>query len=117
VKAELLNNIGDVRAGERQVLEGPSEAPKVSRINNRRPRLDRHLGMCVHQRQNRLAVHHGSSLKNVESKLTLSEEEPVNPMLYGDSQKIMEGLEILHCEFPLEDRCDALDVVRTMSST
>jgi hypothetical protein len=30
-------------------------------------------------------VHHASSLKNVESKLTLSEEELDNLMLYGDS--------------------------------
>jgi hypothetical protein len=60
--------------------------------------------MCVHRRQNRLAVNYASSLKIVESKLTLSEEEPVHLMLYRDSQKMMEGPEILHGEFPLEGR-------------
>jgi hypothetical protein len=60
--------------------------------------------MCVHQGQNRLAVHHASSLKNIESKLSLSEEDPVRLMLYGDSQKIMEGPKIFHGEFPLEGR-------------
>jgi hypothetical protein len=45
-----------------------------------------------------------SSLKNIESKLTLSEEEPVRLMLYGDSQKMMKGSKILHGEFLLEDR-------------
>jgi hypothetical protein len=30
VEADLLDDVGDVRAGEYQVLEGPSEAPEVS---------------------------------------------------------------------------------------
>jgi hypothetical protein len=77
VEANLLDDIGDVGAGERQVLEGPSEAPEVSRISNRRPRLDRDLGL----RPSRFT----SSLKNVETKLTLSDEELVSLMLYGDS--------------------------------
>jgi hypothetical protein len=62
------------RAGERQVLEGPGEAPEVSQISNRRPRLGGDLRMRVHQRQNWLTVHHASLLKNIVSKLTLSEE-------------------------------------------
>jgi hypothetical protein len=41
--------------------------------------------------ENRLAVHHASSLKNNESKLTLGEEDSVSLMLYEDSQKMMEG--------------------------
>jgi hypothetical protein len=43
-------------------------------------------------------------LKNIESKLTLSEEELTRLMLYRDSQEMMEGLEIIHGEFPLEGR-------------
>jgi hypothetical protein len=85
VKADLLDSIGGVRAGEHQVLEGPDEAPKVSRIGNRRHVLGGDLGLCVHWCQNRLAVHHASSLKNIESKLTLNEEEHVCLMLYRDS--------------------------------
>jgi hypothetical protein len=49
-------------------------------------------------------VNNASLLKNIESKLMLSEEEPVWLMLYGDSQKMMEGSKILHDEFPLEGR-------------
>jgi hypothetical protein len=102
VKADLLDGIGDVGAGERQVLEGPDEAPVLSRISNKRPRLGGDLDLCVHGRQNRLAVHHSSMLKDIKSILTLSEEEPVRLMLYGDPQKVMERSEVLHCEFPLE---------------
>jgi hypothetical protein len=43
-------------------------------------------------------------------------------MLYGDLQKVMEGSEVLHGEFLLEDRYGvlqkcSLDAVRTISST
>jgi hypothetical protein len=54
VEADLLDDVGDVRVGERQVLEGPNEALEVSRISNRRPRLDGDLGLHVH-RANELA--------------------------------------------------------------
>jgi hypothetical protein len=84
VEADLLDGVGDVGAGECQVLEGPGEAPEVSQISNRRPRLGGDLGLRVYRRRNRFAVHHTSSLKDIESKLTLSEEEPVSLMLYGD---------------------------------
>jgi hypothetical protein len=66
-----------------------------------RPELGRDFGLRVHRRRNWLAVHHANSLKNIERKLTLSEEMPVRLMLYGDFQKIMEGPEILHEEFLL----------------
>jgi hypothetical protein len=84
VEANLLDDVGDVGAGECQVLEVPGEAPEVSQISNRRPGLGGDLGLRVHRRRNQFAVHHASSLKDIESKLTLSEEEPVSLMLYGD---------------------------------
>jgi hypothetical protein len=77
VEADLLDDVGEVGTGEHQVLEGSGEAPEVSRISNRRPGLDGDLGMCVHRHRNRVTVHHASSLKNIESKLMLSEEESV----------------------------------------
>jgi hypothetical protein len=104
VKANLLDSVGEVSTGERQVVEGLGEAPEVSSINNRRPGLDGDLVLHVHQCWNWLTVHHASSLKNIESKLALSEEESVRLILYGDSQKMMKGPEILHGEFPLEGK-------------
>jgi hypothetical protein len=90
--------------GEHQVLEGPDDSTKVGQINNRRPGHNEDLDLHVHQCRNRLAFHHASSLKNVKSKRMLSEEEFVSLMLYGDSQEMMEGSDILHGEFPLEGR-------------
>jgi hypothetical protein len=107
VEADLLDSVREVGAGERQVLKGPGEAPKVCQISNRRSRLSRDLGLCVHRCRNWLPVHHASSLKNIESKLTLVEEGSVHLMLYRNSQK-MEGPKILHGEFLLEGRYSLL---------
>jgi hypothetical protein len=49
VEADLLDGVGEVGACKRQLLEGPSEAPDVSRINNRRPGLGEDLGLHVHR--------------------------------------------------------------------
>jgi hypothetical protein len=108
VEANLLDGVGDVGAGEHQVLEGPIEAPKVSRISNRWPQLGGDFGLCVHRHRNRLAVHHASMLKDIKSKPELSEEEFVHLMLYGDPQKVMEGSEVFHGEFSLEGRYGVL---------
>jgi hypothetical protein len=80
----------------------------VSQIRNRRPGLGGDLDMCVHRYQNWLAVHHASTLKYIKSKLVLSKEELVCLMLYRDAPKVMEGLEVLHGEFPLEGRYGVL---------
>jgi hypothetical protein len=62
VEADLLDGVYEVVAGERQVLEGSGEAPKVSQISNRRLGLSGDIGLCVHRRGNWLTVHHASSL-------------------------------------------------------
>jgi hypothetical protein len=48
MKTNLLDDIGNVWVGERKVLEGPSEAPELSWISNRRIRSGRDLGLHVH---------------------------------------------------------------------
>jgi hypothetical protein len=47
-------------------------------------------------------------LKDVESELTLSEEESICLMLYGDPQKMVKMVEVLHDEFSLEGRYGVL---------
>jgi hypothetical protein len=94
--------------GERKVLEGPGEAPELSRISNKRTRSGGDLGIRVHGRRDRLAVHHSSALKNIKSELALSEEESIDLMMYEDPQKMVKGGEILHDEFPLESRYGVL---------
>jgi hypothetical protein len=96
------------RMGECQVLEGLDEAPELSRINNRRPESGGDLGLRVHEHRDRLVVHHASALKDIESKLALSEEESICLMLYGDPQKVVKRAEVLHGEFPFEGRYGVL---------
>jgi hypothetical protein len=89
MKANLMYGIGDVEVGDRQVLQGPGEAPELSRIRNRRPKRGGDLGLCVHGHRDWLAVHQASTLKDVKSELALSEEETICLMLYGDPQKVV----------------------------
>jgi hypothetical protein len=105
IEADLLD---DVKAGERQVLEGLSEAPELSHISNRRPESGRDLGLRVHGHRDQLAVHHASALMDIKSELTLSEEESICLMLDGDPQKMVKRVEVLHAEFPLEGRYGVL---------
>jgi hypothetical protein len=104
VEVDLLDDVCDVGEGECRILESPNEAPKVSWISNRRPEVSEDLGLCVHQHRNQLAINHASMLKNIKSKLALSEEELIRLMFYGDVQKVMEESEVLHGELLLEGR-------------
>jgi hypothetical protein len=108
MKENLLDDVGDDGVGERQILESPGEAPELNRISNRRLRSGRDLLLCVHGHRDRLAVHHASVLKDVESELALSEEECICLILYGDPQKMVKRAEVLHGEFPLEGRYGVL---------
>jgi hypothetical protein len=108
MKANMLDDIGDVGADECQVLKGPGETPELSRISNRRPGSSRDLGLRVHGHRDRLVVHHASALKDVESELALSKEESIYLMLYIDPQKMMKRVDVLHGEFPLEGRYGVL---------
>jgi hypothetical protein len=49
VDADLLDGAGNIGTSERQVLEGPSEVPKVTQINNRRLGLSGDIDLFVHR--------------------------------------------------------------------
>jgi hypothetical protein len=120
MEADLMDGVGDVGAGERQVLEGPGRAPKLSRISNRRHGSGGDLGLRVHGRRDRFTVHHTSTLKDIDSELVLSEEEFICLMLYGDSQKMVERSFMVNSRLSANMVCCrsvVVDVVSTMSST
>jgi hypothetical protein len=91
MEADLPDGVCNVGAGEHRLLEGPSEAPELSQICNRRPESGGDLGMCVHRHRDRLAVYHASTLKYIESELALSEKESIYLLLYGDPKNGEEG--------------------------
>lgn len=102
MKADLLDGVGDVETGERQVLKGPDEAPLLSWIGNGGARSGGDLGLGVHGCRARLAVHHASALEDVESILALREEDPIGALLHGNPQEVMKGPEVLHGELPVK---------------
>jgi hypothetical protein len=108
MKANLLDDVGDVRVGERLVLEGPDKTPKLSQISNWRPGSGGDIGLRVHGHRDQLAVHHASVLKDIKSELALSEEESIDLMLYGDPPKMVKMVEVLHGEFLLDGRYGVL---------
>jgi hypothetical protein len=108
MEADLLDDIGDVEASECKVLEGPDKAPELIRISNRRFKSGRDIGLRVHGHRDWLAVHHASTLKDVENELAMSEEKSINLILYRDPQKMVKGVEVLQDEFLLEGRYGVL---------
>jgi hypothetical protein len=107
-KANLLYGVGDVGVGEHHILEGPGEARELSWISNRRPESGGVLGLCVHMHQDQLVVHHASMLKDIESKLMLSEEKSICLMMYGHCQKVVKRVKVHYGEFSLKCRYGVL---------
>jgi hypothetical protein len=82
VEAHLLDRVGNVRPGEGEVLESPSQAAVGSRVADEGPHVGGDLDLSVDQRGAELAVAHASTLKDILSILALVEEEAVRLLLY-----------------------------------
>jgi hypothetical protein len=89
VKAHLLDNVGNVRPREGQILEHTSEAPVGCRIGDRWSIVLRELRLSVDRRGAGLVVVHASPLQDVESVLALVEEETLRLSLGGDAEEVM----------------------------
>jgi hypothetical protein len=71
VKAQLLDDVGDVGPREGHVLKGVGEAPVGHRVDDRGPVVHRELLLSVDRRGAGLAVKHASPFHDVEGVLTL----------------------------------------------
>jgi hypothetical protein len=49
-----------------------------------------------------LAVRHASLLQDVDDVLALVKEETLGPTFGGDTEEMVEGPQVLHCELPLK---------------
>jgi hypothetical protein len=56
-----------------------------------------------------LAVTHASTLNDILSVLALVKEEVVRPLLYRDTEEVVERAEVLHRELLLESCSGALE--------
>jgi hypothetical protein len=113
VQAHLLDRVGNVGPSEGEVLESPSQLAVGSRVTGGGPDVRGDLGLSVDRCGLGLAVADASMLKDVLSILALVEEEAIGPLLYWDTEEVVERAEVLHDELILE----RLEAVRMMSST
>jgi hypothetical protein len=90
MEAHLVDSIGDVRACEDEVLQGPSETPIAGQISHQRANVGGDLALSVHWGRARLAVGHASTLKDVDGVLALVEEQVVGPTLDGDPWEVVQ---------------------------
>ena len=71
VEARLLNGMGDVRASERQVLQGTGIAAVLGRISEERAIVSGELAADVDGGPAWIAVYHVGTLEELESVLPL----------------------------------------------
>jgi hypothetical protein len=109
VEADLLDRVGNVGPGEGEVLESLIQAAVGSRVVDGGPYVRGDLGPSVDRRGVGLAVAHASMLKDVSSILALVEEEAVGPLLYWDTEEVVERAEVLHRELLLESCSGTLE--------
>lgn len=73
MEAHLLDNVGDVGAGEGEVLQGPGMTPIASRISHQRSVAGGDLALRVHRSHAGLTISHASTLEDVDGVRALVE--------------------------------------------
>lgn len=83
MKADLLDSIGDVRAGEGQVLKGASQTPGVRSICSREEITftSGQLGVGVNRCLTGLAVSHSCTVQDLYHELVLREQHTITRAL------------------------------------
>jgi hypothetical protein len=101
MEAHLLDNIGDVGAGECEVLERACQAPVRCRVGDWGPVVLGEIRLSVDRRVAGLAIGHADPLQNVDGVLTLVQEETLGPPFGNDAEEVMERPQVLHRKLPL----------------
>ena len=89
MQTDLLNSTGNIRPGEGQVLKCSSKAAISCWISNRRTSISRNFGTSVNWGGARIAVAHAMAAKDVQSVLSLGEEQGVLVTLNGNTEEEM----------------------------
>jgi hypothetical protein len=75
MEADLLDNVGEIRSGESEVLQGSSKTPVSSRISYRITQSSRQLRLSVNRSGAWLAISHPDTLQDIQRILTLVKEK------------------------------------------
>ena len=102
METDLLNNVGEVRPDEGEVLQSAGQTPVGSRISHRITQSSRQLRLSVDWSGAGLAISHPSLLQNIEGVLPLVQKDTRRARLNSDAQKVVELTKILHSELLLQ---------------
>jgi hypothetical protein len=83
-----MNGIGDVRAGERQILESTHQAPISGWISDRGASSAK-LGLCINRSGAWIALSHACTVEDVEDVLPLGEEHASRSARNSNTKEIV----------------------------
>ena len=115
VKADLLNCICNVRAGEGEILKSTCDTPEVSGVCDWWTIISSKFGTRVDGSAAWLALGHGGAVQNVQSVLPLSDKHPGLMALNTDAQEVMKRPQV-HSKLSLEDSDNASQQISGGSS-
>jgi hypothetical protein len=96
MEADLVDNVGEIRTGESEVVQGSSKTPISSRINHRITQSSRQLRLSVNRSGEGLAFSHSGTLQDIQGILALVEEKTSLTGLKCQTQKVVKLTQILH---------------------
>jgi hypothetical protein len=109
VKTHLLNDIGDVRAREGEVLESPGETPVLSWVGHGRAGRSGELGRRVDRCRGRLADSHAGVVQNLRCILGLREVHAGGVAGNRDAKKVVEAAHVHHGKLGAEGGGDSVE--------
>ena len=113
METDLLNNVGEIRPGEGEVLQGTGQTPIGSRISHMSTQISRQLRLSVDRSGAGLAISHPGPLQDIECVLPLVQEKTRRARLNSDAQEVVELTKILHSKLLLQGGDDALKQLLT----
>ena len=100
----LLNSVGQIRTGDRHVLQGTGEAAVDSRVVEEITVGYGEFGARVNRSTNRMTVRHTGSLDDVQGILLLREVETRRRAGDGNAEEVREKAKIYHGELATKER-------------
>jgi hypothetical protein len=96
METDLLNGIGNVRMGERQVLKSTGQTPELSSILNYWTRAGRQLGLKINGCRAGFTTGHTRTVNDIQSISTLLKKKTIRSALYCNAKEMMKRPQNLH---------------------
>ena len=106
-ETHMLNSVGEIQMGQREVLESTYEAAVLGSILHWSAIRSGELSSSVHRCRYRVTLGHAGTLEQIHSILALGEEEATRGPCDSNPEKVMEVPKICHGELVLKKLGDA----------